>query len=103
MLSMMSRELETWPPFCFHSVCSIFIYSKAHWLYARWQANWKTSVPSVCSFMQESLEMSPHPGWFSAELCNSQIFMLGRRLTDCRAGGYFGFIAYSTNGKWTCL
>jgi hypothetical protein len=56
---------------------------------------WETFVPSACCFMQQSLEMSPHPGWFSAELWNSQIFMLGRRFSDCRVGDYFGFIAYS--------
>ena len=91
----MPCELGTWPSFCFHSVCRIFIYIKAHWSYVGWQAIWETSVPSVCSFVQESLEMSPHPGLFSAELWNSQIFMLDRRLTDCRAGDYFSFIAYS--------
>jgi len=56
MLHVMSCELGSWPLFCILSVCSIFIYSKAHWLYVRWQAIWETSVPSVCSFTQESLE-----------------------------------------------
>lgn len=101
-LHVMSCELGSWPLFCILSVCSIFIYSKAHWLYVRRQAIWETSVPSVCSLMQESLEMSPHPGWFSAELWNSQIFVLGTGLTHCNAGDCFGFIAHSTNGRWTC-